>query len=86
MKIIEKCYFFLKFKFIITIAVSINKIPNHCMNNTSSCNKKYAIVTETGNSREATILPKPIPVCGKPEFNKIGGIMVPKSAIKIPQL
>jgi hypothetical protein len=32
------------------------------------------------------MLPKPIPVNGKPAFNKIGGITVPKSAISIPHL
>ena len=60
-------------------------IPNHCIKITCSFNKKYAINTETGSSNEATILPKPIPVCGNPAFNNIGGMIVPKSAKTIPQ-
>ena len=61
-------------------------IPNHCIKITCSFNKKYAINTETGSSNEATILPKPIPVCGNPAFNNIGGMIVQKSARTIPHL
>ena len=70
--------------FIITIASIINKIPNHCQITTSSFKIKYAIITETGNSNEATILPNPNPVFGKPAFNNIGGIIVPKRAKNNP--
>ena len=51
---------------------------------TFSLRIKNAINTETGNSNAETILPNPIPVMGKPAFSSIGGIIVPKSARKIP--
>lgn len=44
------------------------------------------MVTETGNSNEETILPKPNPVCGKPLFKRIGGKTVPKIANGNPQV
>ena len=47
------------------------------MAKTCSCKTMNAMVTETGNSIEATILPNPKPVFGKPLFNKIGGKTVP---------
>ena len=56
----------------------IKAIPNHCIPKTSSFKRKKAIITETGNSNEETILPNPIPVCGNPAFIKSGGIIVPK--------
>lgn len=46
----------------ITIAKMIKAIPNHCIPKTSSFKRKKAIITETGNSNEETILPNPIPV------------------------
>ena len=82
----------LKLIFIIIIANKIIKIPNHCEAITLSFRTKNAIITETGNSNEATILPNPMPVSGKPILNKIGGIMVPNKEIisphfkKIPKL
>ena len=79
-------YFFLNWIFIITMAKIINTIPIHWMNKTLSFNKKKAINTETGSSNEETILPNPIPVCGKPAFNNIGGIIVPNKAKTIPHL
>jgi len=45
-----------------TIAKMIKAIPTHCENTTVSLRIKNAIDTETGNSNEATILPKLIPV------------------------
>lgn len=45
-----------------------------------SPNNTKAIVTETGSSRDETILPKPNPALGKPILNKIGGIIVPNNA------
>ena len=66
------------------MARSIKTIPHHCQSTTSSFNSKKAISTETGNSKEATILPKPNPVFGKPAFNNIGGIIVPKKAKNNP--
>jgi hypothetical protein len=60
--------------FMTTIARMIRMIPSHCKPFTFSFNKKKAINTETGSSNEETILPNPIPVCGKPAFNNIGGI------------
>lgn len=77
---------FLKLTFIITIAKIINAIPNHCVRITVSFRMKKAIVTETGNSNEETILPNPIPVFGKPAFINIGGIIVPKTAKTMPHL
>ena len=68
----------------ITIAKMIKAIPNHCIPKTSSFKRKKAIITETGNSNEETILPNPIPVLGKPAFSNIGGIIVPKRAKTIP--
>jgi hypothetical protein len=68
------------------IASNINKMPNHCDKITVSFKSTNAVVTDTGNSRAETILPSPIPVNGKPAFNNIGGITVPKSAIIIPLL
>lgn len=62
-----------------TIAKSISAIPTHCIKITFSPNKTKAIVTETGNSKEETMLPNPSPAFGNPTLNKIGGIMVPKS-------
>ena len=69
---------------IITIAVIIKTIPIHCMKTTFSFKIKYAIKTETGSSNAETILPRPIPVIGKPAFISNGGIMVPNKARKIP--
>ena len=66
------------------MAKIINAMPLHCQKTTSSFNIKNAIRTETGNSKEATILPKPNPVFGKPAFSNIGGIIVPKSAKNNP--
>jgi hypothetical protein len=77
---------FLTLIFIIITAIIINKIPIHCQKLTVSFRIMNAIKTETGNSKAETILPNPIPVNGKPAFNNIGGITVPKSAIKIPHL
>lgn len=59
------------------MAKMIIAIPVHCMANTCSCKTIKAIVTETGNSIEDTILPSPNPVFGKPLFNKMGGSTVP---------
>ena len=61
-------------------------IPIHCENNTCSCKKRKAKVTETGSSIAETILPKPTPVKGNPLFKKIGGNTVPKSESKIPHV
>ncbi len=41
-------------------------------------------MTETGSSSAETILPKPIPVSGKPAFINRGGIIVPNSDKTIP--
>lgn len=78
--------FFLKFRFDIIIAKIITAIPVHCIARTCSCKRTKAIVTETGNSNEETILPKPNPVCGKPLFKRIGGNTVPKIANGNPQV
>ena len=59
-------------------------MPLHCQKTTFSFKIKNAIRTETGNSNEATILPKPNPVIGKPAFSNIGGIIVPKRAKNKP--
>ncbi len=59
------------------IAKIMIAIPVHCIGNTVSGITIHARVTETGNSNDDTILPKPNPVCGKPLFNKIGGNTVP---------
>ena len=59
-------------------------MPHHCQITTFSFNIKNAISTETGNSSDATMLPKPNPVFGKPAFNNIGGIIVPKKAKNNP--
>lgn len=66
------------------IASKIKIIPIHCNTTTFSFNIKKAINTDTGNSKEETILPRPIPVRGNPAFIKSGGMMVPKSAKKRP--
>ena len=42
------------------------------------------MVTETGNSKEEIILPRPNPVFGNPKFKRIGGSMVPKAAKNNP--
>lgn len=62
----------------------IKTIPNHCDKMTFSFKIKNAIITETGSSSAETILPKPIPVIGNPKLSNIGGMIVPKSARKIP--
>ncbi len=59
-------------------------MPQHCHTTTFSFKIRKAISTETGNSKEATILPKPKPVFGKPAFSNKGGIIVPKSAKNKP--
>ena len=66
------------------MAKIINAMPLHCQKTTFSFNIKNAMKTETGNSKEATILPKPSPVLGKPAFSNIGGIIVPNSAKNNP--
>lgn len=76
----------MKFKLISNTANNIIKIPIHCKNSTFSFNRKKANVTETGNSKAETILPKPTPVNGNPLFNKIGGKMVPNKANKMPHV
>lgn len=68
------------------IAKIITAIPVHCMARTCSCSTMNAMVTETGNSIEETILPKPKPVCGKPLFSRIGGNTVPNNERIIPQV
>ena len=75
----NECYDFLKFIFDIIIANIITAIPAHCIANTCSCKTINARVTESGNSNDDTILPKPKPVCGKPLFNRIGGNTVPNN-------
>ena len=66
------------------MAKMIKTIPTHCKKITFSFNKTYAIITETGNSRAETMLPKPIPVNGNPAFISIGGIIVPNKDRTIP--
>lgn len=68
------------------MADSIIAIPNHCDKTTGSFKIKNAMVTETGNSNEDRILPKPNPVLGKPLFINIGGIIVPNKAKKTPYI
>ena len=62
----------------------IKIIPIHWIKLTFSLKRKYAISTDTGSSSAETILPRPIPVSGKPALNNKGGIMVPKRASMIP--
>lgn len=62
----------------------IKIIPIHWIKLTFSLKRKYAIRTETGSSSADTMLPRPIPVRGKPALNNKGGIIVPKSASIIP--
>ena len=66
------------------MAKIIRTIPIHCRKTTFSFNKTKAIITETGSSNAETMLPKPIPVNGKPAFMSIGGIIVPKRESTIP--
>jgi hypothetical protein len=68
----------------IMIARMIRIIPIHCVRITFSFKRTNAIITETGSSRAETILPKPIPVNGKPKFIRIGGIIVPNKDKIIP--
>lgn len=51
---------------------------------TFSPNKIKANKTETGNSKEDRILPKPKPTFGNPKLNSIGGKIVPKTAKNNP--
>lgn len=60
--------------------------PIHCIKKIVSFKIIKAIQTETGNSKEEIILPKPIPVLGKPALSNNGGIIVPKRANKMPHL
>ena len=41
---------------------------------------------ETGNSKAESMLPNPTPVIGNPLLNINGGIIVPNSAMGIPQV
>ena len=85
--ILQKNYFFLRAEilmFIITIAIMIKEMPSHCNKTTFSLRIIKAIITETGSSSAETILPNPMPVIGKPKLSNIGGMIVPKSARKIP--
>ncbi len=63
----------------------INAMPVHCNMFTASCKRKYAIRTETGSSKDATILPKPMPVFGNPAVKSSGGMMVPNNETIMPQ-
>src|SRR5690606_25311067 len=83
----DSFYFFLiKFQLINRTAPKIIRMPIHCENNTCSCKKMKANVTETGSSTADTILPNPTPTNGNPLFKRMGGRMVPKIESKIPQV
>ncbi len=62
MKSIDYLRILEKLIFIITIAKTIKITPNHWERITVSFRIKKAIITETGNSNEETMLPNPKPI------------------------
>lgn len=74
----------LKRRFMAAMAKIISATPAHCRGITVSLRIKCANKMDTGISTEDTILPRPIPVLGKPLVNSRGGNMVPNRARKAP--